>query len=192
MPGTTAIAPGDGDDRLVLLDRLVPRKVFHLFHRDIVVGDQFKEMIELGPVPVRVRDLVVRARADEKLILPVRGVRERTSLRMVEEAEAALQAAAHVGVGAPPGAPLREGQEAGEVVAPRELLEQEVRERRRGLADREARMRAFFEKEDRESEPSRHEREKRAGEAGAHDRDVEGAFHGRGRHEEQGGRGRFL
>ena len=134
-----------------------------------------EEGVEIRAVPVRVGDLVVRARGDEELVLPVRGVRERPSLRAVEEAEPALQAAAHLRVCAPPGAPLRERQEAGKRIARGELLEQEVRERRRGLADREARMRAFFEKKDGEAEPSRHEREERAGEAGPDDRDVEGA-----------------
>ena len=137
-----------------------------------------EEMIELRPVPVRVRDLVAGARADEMPVAAVAEVRERASRLVREEREAPLQARADPGVRRLPQAPLRERQEARQAVADREALEKQVREGGGGLADREARVRALLEKDDREADASRDEREERAGESGAHDRDVEGARHG--------------
>ena len=81
----------EGEDRARALAGSRPQRSFsratplerdpiHVVERRLLRFLQ-KKMIELGPVPVRVGDLVVRARGDEKLVLPVRGVRERPPLR---------------------------------------------------------------------------------------------------------------
>ena len=59
-----------------------------------------------------------------------------------------------------------------QVVAVRQLLEQQVGERRRRLADGEARMAAAFDQHDAPAAPAQRERGERAGEAGADDGDV--------------------
>ena len=99
-------------------------------------------------------------------------VRERRAGLMEEEREAALQAARDVRTRPLPRAPLRERANPRQIVAVRQLLDQQIGERRRGLADGEARMAAAFDERDALSPLEQRERRERSGEARADDGDV--------------------
>ena len=91
---------------------------------------------------------------------------------MEEEGEAALQAARDVRPRPLPRAPLRERSDPRQIVAVRQLLEQEVGERRGRLADGEARVTAAFDQRDAPAALQQRERRQRSAEAGADDGDV--------------------
>ena len=131
-----------------------------------------ERVIEVRPVPVRVGDLVVRARRDQQLPLAFGVVGERLARAMEEEGEAALQAARDVRSRPLPRAPLRERPDPRQVVAVRQLLEQQVGQRRGRLADGEARVAAAFDQRDAPAALQQRERRQRSAEAGADDGDV--------------------
>ena len=91
---------------------------------------------------------------------------------MEEEGEAALEPAGDVRSRALPRAPLRERADARQIVAIRQLLDQQVGERRGRLADGEARMTAAFDQRDAAAPLAKRERRQRAGESRADDGDV--------------------
>ena len=157
-------------------------------------GFPLKEMIEIRPVPVRVGDRVVRARRDEELVAPVGRSRERAALlvrgRSVKPRLRPQASSGYVRRHVPH---VANGQQAGEIESPGDLLEEEVRERRRGFADRKARVHTPLEKDDRTPRPACDEGHQRACEARADDRDVGGFAHGpEPQVGQEGRRGRFL
>ena len=105
-------------------------------------------MIEVGPVPMRVADLVVRACGDHQLSLVLLVVREPFAWAMEEEREAALQSARDIGMGALPRAPFRKSADPRQVVPIGDFLDQQVGKRCRRLADGESRMAAPFDEHD--------------------------------------------
>ena len=107
-----------------------------------------EEPVEVGAIPVGVGNLVVGARRDEELVAPVCVAAKALSALVRVEREAALQATPDFRVAALPRPPRGQGPDARQVVALRELLEQEVGERRGGLSNREARMRSPFDEDD--------------------------------------------
>jgi len=70
-----------------------------------------------------------RRRGDEELVAVVHGVAERPAGLVAEEREAALEADGDRRISPPPCAPRAQGQEPRQVPAPRNLFEEEVRER---------------------------------------------------------------
>ena len=83
---------------------------FHLVHVIDAGSDRFPNQgeVEVGPVPMRIHNLVVRARRHEQLP-PVRLVVRKPFVAAMEaEGEAALQAGGDVRPRALPRAPLRE------------------------------------------------------------------------------------
>ena len=72
------------------------------------LGFAHQPVIEIGAVPVRVGDGVVRARRDEQLPRVRGGVREAPIEIVAEEGEPALEAAGDVGIRRAPRPPLRE------------------------------------------------------------------------------------
>src|SRR5262245_33372069 len=77
-----------------------------------------------------------------------------------------------------PRSPRAERPDPIQAVTVAELFEQEVRQRRGRLADRETRMRVPLDEDGGAPEPPASDREKRAREAGSQDRDVEITLHG--------------
>ena len=154
------------------------------------LGLLHEEVVEVGPVPVCVRDGVVGARGDEELVAAVMRAREAPALRVPVEREAALEPAGELRVGAAPRPPRREREEARKLEPGRDLLEEKVRERGRGLADREPRVCSLLEEDDRQARAPRDEREEGAGEAGPDDRDVEVSSQEGKPQEDRGGRRR--
>ena len=131
-----------------------------------------ERLVELRPVPVRIRDLVVRARRDHQLPLARVIVRDRRTRLMKEEREPALESACDLGPGTLPCPPLRERANAREIVAVGQFLYQQVRERRRGLSDRESRMAAPLDERDALPPFEQSERGQGSAEAGSDDGDV--------------------
>jgi hypothetical protein len=90
-----------------------------------------------------------------------------------EIGESAFEAADDSGIRMPPFAIGSERRESRQRVARGKLFEDEVHQRRGGLADGKARMRAAFEQDHRMSEASRNHRQQRSAEAGTNDGKVE-------------------
>ena len=131
-----------------------------------------ERLIELWSVPMRIGDLVMRARRHQQLPLMI-GVVRKCGARLVEEKrEPALQAAGDVRTRALPRAPLGERPNPRQIVAVGELLEQEIGERCRGFPDGESRVAAPLDEHDAPPSFDQRERSERPGEARSHDRDV--------------------
>ena len=81
--------------------------------RAVRLGLADERVIEVRPVPMRVADLVVRARGDQQLPRVLAIVGEALAGLVEEEREAAFQAAGDVGTCALPRAPFREHAGAG-------------------------------------------------------------------------------
>ena len=79
---------------------------------------------------MRIGDVVVRARRHQQLPLVVGAVCERVATLVEEKREPALQTAGDIWTRPLPGAPLGERANPRQIVAVRQLLEQEVGERR--------------------------------------------------------------
>src|SRR5262245_29203334 len=130
---------------------------FRWLHRDCVELDlveidgplgfrlSHERVIEVRPVPVGIADLVMRAGRDEKLMGVVVPIVECLAKPVEKERETALEADGDVRPGSLPGAPLRERADLGQLISVRELLEQQIRQRRRGFADRKPWMATPFE-----------------------------------------------
>ncbi len=140
--------------------------------RALTLGFPHQPVIEVGAVPVRVGDRVVRAGRDQQLTRVRRRVLEGAIEIVAEEGEPALEPAGHVGVRRAPGPPLGERPQARQVPAVGELLEHQVGDRRGRLADGEARMPAAFEQRDGPALPAQDQGGQRAGESRSDDRDV--------------------
>ena len=97
-------------------------------------------MIEARSIPVRIRNLIARAGSDQQLVPPFGITCKRLSEPMMVEGKAAFEAAGNVWIGSLPASPLRQRQQSRQIVTPRQLFEQEVRQRRRRFADGKARM----------------------------------------------------
>src|SRR6266581_6701634 len=93
------------------------------------------------------------------------------------KSEPAFQAARDFGMRALPTAPLGERQQRRQSVALRQFFEEQVRQRRGGLANGETRMFAALDQGDRASQSPRDHRDERTGKAGADHRDVEAGVH---------------
>ncbi len=128
--------------------------------------------IKVGAQPVRVGVHVVRARGDKQGVVVSLARRVALAPLVVEEAEAALQAAANLRIGRLPGAVLGEGFQPIETEAIGDGGELEVGQRRRRFADGETRMAAALQQRDGEPEPLGDDRQQRAAEAGAEDSQV--------------------
>ena len=109
----------------------------------------YQEGIHIGPVPVCVADLIVRARGHQQLASVRAVVTKRLADVVAKEAEPALEPAADLRMMTLPRAPLRERPDARQPIPIRQLFQQQVRQRRRGLADDEPWMPAAFEQHDR-------------------------------------------
>jgi len=127
----------------------------HVFERHLVeidgavlLGLFDEEVIDIRPIPVRIGDLVVRTRGHQQLTVVSGAVLKRPIELVMEEAEAALQAAADVWIRALPRAPLREWPQARQIVCVRQLLDEKVGQRRRRLANRETGMPSAFDQQD--------------------------------------------
>src|SRR5215472_8689690 len=93
------------------------------------LGLVHQELIEVGAKPVRVGNLVSRARRDEELIAPL-GISSKGVTRFVAvEAEPAFQAASDLRICGLPRSPRRQRPDARNVIAVRELFEKKVGER---------------------------------------------------------------
>ena len=136
-----------------------------------------EEMIEIRPVPMRVRDCVVRTRRDKKLPLMVVVVMESTVEVMVEKGEATLQTARDDWVLTLPGSIFCERKELRQIIASGEFFEQQVGERRGRFSDGKPRMFAAFEQNHGKPEPTGDHRDQRAGETGADDGEVMSCLH---------------
>ncbi len=127
------------------LDALEPRLVEEHGTRGHRLPGQ--ELVDLWPVPVSVGHAVVRARGHEELPRVLGPVGEGPVPLVAEEAEPALQPAGQLRIRPLPGPPFGERADARQVVTIGQLLDQQVRQRRRRLADREAGMAAPFEQD---------------------------------------------
>ncbi len=114
-----------------------------------------EEMIDIRPQPVRVGQLVARTRGNEQLIGSIRLDPIALTGLVLEVCEPALQSADDVRVRALPGPERRQRPQAREVVSIGKLLDEDAGERRRRLADREARMPAALEQHHAVAEPPR-------------------------------------
>ncbi len=101
-------------------------------------------VIEIGAVPVRVRDLVGRARPDQQLSSMLLVVAERLVWCVEVEGEPALDPGGHVRVRALPRPPLRKRPDPGQIEPVGQFLQEQVRQGRRRLADGESRMAVAF------------------------------------------------
>ena len=151
--------------------RLLPQR--HALRR----GAPGEEGVHVGAQPVGVGDLVARAGGDEQAGVVVGAVGVRRALALGVEGEAALQAPAQLREGAQPAAVGGERVQVGQVVAAGQPLERQVGERRRGLAEREARVAAALEEHHAVAQPGEDAGQDRAGEARADDRDVAALAH---------------
>ncbi len=151
----------------------------HLFERHLVevhgsvalrLSDE--KVIDIGPVPMRVSDVVVRTRGHEQLPIVCVGILERAIEFVMEEAEAALEAAADVGIRASPRAPFRERAQPREIVGVGQLLDQEIGERCGGFSNRKPRMASTLDEQDGSSAPAQRHRRQRTGEAAADDHHI--------------------
>jgi len=97
---------------------------------------------------MRVADFVERAGGDHQLSIVCVRVGESLVEMMKEECEAAFQPARNMRMRPLPRAPLGKRPNARQIVTVRELFQKKVRERRRRLADGEARMSSPFDKHD--------------------------------------------
>ena len=129
-------------------------------------------VVEVGPIPVRVADVIVRARCHQQLPRMLAIVRERLAEAVEVEREPALEAAADIRARSLPRAPFREHADLRQVVAVGELLDQQVGQRRRRFADGEARMASALDQHDAFSRAPQAQRHQRPGESGADDGDV--------------------
>jgi hypothetical protein len=91
---------------------------------------------------------------------------------MEEETEAAFEAARDVRTGPLPRAPFGERADLWQVVAIGQLFDQQVRQGRRGLSDRESRMPASLDQRHALATLEQAERRQRSTEAGSDDGDV--------------------
>ena len=119
-----------------LADRVEPRLVQVSRPRCLRLLDERE--IEIGPIPMRVGDVVVGTGGDQQLPGVIRVVRESLVESMEEEREPALEAAGDVRMRPLPRAPLRERADLRQVVAIGELFEQQIGQRRRRFADGES------------------------------------------------------
>ena len=144
----------------------------------VVVGDaerlrfREQEMIDVLAEPVRVGRVVGRVGADQQFVGAVGARRERPALLVLEKREAALDAAGQVRIGPLPRPVLRQRRQPRQVVGLRQRFQDEIGQRRRGLADGEARVRAALDEDDAAPKPAQHHRQDAAGEARAEDRHV--------------------
>jgi hypothetical protein len=99
-----------------------------------------QEVVDIGAQPMRVRQFVARARRHEQLRRSSAVGVVRSTVPVLEIGEAALQTAAHVRICALPRAVCGDRPQPRQVVAIRELFEEDARERRCRLTDREPRM----------------------------------------------------
>ena len=88
-----------------------------------------EKVIEVGSVPVRVSDFVVRAGGNEKLFIPAGRSVPRVLEVVVIERKAALQAAGEFGMRLLPCAPFGERAHRRQIVTVAELFEEEIGER---------------------------------------------------------------
>src|SRR5262249_17079616 len=139
----------------------------------LALGLPHEKLVEVRPVPMRIGDFVARARGDEELIRAVLARGESLAEPVAIERESSLEAAADLGMGALPASPGCQRSEAGQGVALAQRFQQEVRERGGGLTDREPRVGAALQQEDRFPQTREAQRGQRTAEARAHDRDVD-------------------
>src|SRR5579875_401272 len=122
-------------------------------------------MIEVGAVPVRVGDAVVRAGGDEELM----GAIGRKWCGVVEvvliEREAALEPAGYRGMSLLPRSPFAEWPNGGQIVACGEFFQQQIGKGRCGFADYDARVPAALDENDGVAEAVGDHGEQRAAES---------------------------
>ena len=87
-------------------------------------------VIEVSSKPMRVGDLVARAGCNEKLVSPLFIVAERLAKRVVKKRKPTLEAATDSRVFTLPLTPAAERQKLGQIVFLRELLQQQISQRR--------------------------------------------------------------
>ena len=136
-----------------------------------------EEGVEVGAIPVRVGNAIMRRRSDQKLTLARSVVREFPPRFVMIKREAALQPAGDLRMALLPGAPLGEGAHGRQIVAVAQFFEDEVGQRRGRFSDGEARMFSLFQEHDRAALPPRNHGGERPSKPGANHRNVERALH---------------
>ena len=101
--------------------RGVERGAVEILHPE-VLRIAHERGIEVRAIPVRIRDLVVRARRHQQLTAMLFGVLKRLTVDVKEEREAALKPASNLRTLPLPGSPFREGPQPVEAVAVGEIL----------------------------------------------------------------------
>jgi hypothetical protein len=124
-----------------------------------------ERLIERRTVPVRIRHFVVGTCGNQQLPLPIVRIREGVARLVKVEREASFEAGGDLRVGALPASPLRERAHARQVVGIRQLLELEIGERRRRLANRKPRVASAFDQCDTPAAFQERERRERSTEA---------------------------
>src|ERR1035438_2329639 len=99
-----------------------------------------QQVVEVRPIPVRVRYLIMRARGHQKLIAAILTARPVLLQVMVVEGKAALQSTSNFGVSVLPGAPLRERPQCRQIIAGSEVLQKKIGKRCRRFSDDQPRM----------------------------------------------------
>ena len=163
--------PSSIDAGVFVPDAIQPRLV--QVDRALRFGLADERVIEVRPVPMRVADLVVRARGDQQLARMVAIVRESFAGTMEQEGEPAFETAGDLRALPLPGAPLRERPDARQIVAIGDLLDQQVGERRGRFADGEPGMTSALDERDAHPATPQRQRGQRPGESGADDGDVD-------------------
>src|SRR5580658_2909709 len=131
-----------------------------------------KEMIEVGPIPMCVCNLIVWAGGNEQLILSLRIGRSRNSKCMAVEGKTAFQAARDVRISPLPTTPLRKRSQRGQVIADRQLFKKESGERSGWLPDDNPWMNAFLDQCARVTQAARDHGQQRSCKARPDYRDV--------------------
>src|SRR5881409_1297540 len=127
-----------------------------------------EKMVEVRPIPMRVRHFVVRTRCDQQLVRAILAALPRLAELVMIEREPTLQPTRQLRVRLLPGAPFTQGSKPRQVVSRRDVLEKQVGQRRRRFPNREAWMRSALDHHNRSTQPPRHHRQKRPAESRAH------------------------
>ena len=117
-----------------------------------------ERVVEIGPVPMRVRDLISWAGRHQELAAVLMVVGKRLTRAMEAKGEAALQASGDIRPRALPCPPLREGTDARHSVSIGQLFEEQIGQGCGRLADGESRMSPAF--DHRDAPPASHQRER--------------------------------
>ena len=136
-----------------------------------------EKSIKVLAKPVRVGDLVVWTRRDHQLTVAFLVHGEALAELVMAEGKAALEPTGDLRMRSLPGAPLDEGQQSRQIVAAREVFEQQIGERRRGFADGKPRMAVALEQQHRESESPGDQGQQRTGKTRAGYCDVKVTVH---------------